>query len=163
MAKIDKTVVRTSTSGAIQLSKNFYLSEFTDSDQAIRHGIDNTPPPVLMPNLFKLAELMEEVRALLGNRVILLSSGYRSPQLNVAVGGSKNSDHMRAAACDFRCPSYGTPLQIATAIAKSGIKFGQLIQEGNWVHISLPDGVNDGEVLTAIFTPGKKTTYRKGL
>lgn len=157
-------VVRNKTSGAVQLSANFYLSEFIESDQAQRYGLDNTPSPMLMPNLFKLAELMEEVRKVLGNRAISVSSGYRSPAVNAKVGGSKTSDHLRGAACDFRCYSFGTPLQIATAIAKSGIKFGQLIQEGTWVHISLPNGdKHDGQVMTAIFKPGQKTEYRQGL
>jgi hypothetical protein len=118
-------------------------------------------------NLFKLATLLESVRKVLGDKAILVSSGYRCPALNHAVGGAAVSDHLRGAAADFTVPSFGTPLQIATAIAKSNIKFGQLIWEGTWVHISLPDGNNDGEVLTAKFVRqpdgSMKTVYFKGL
>ena len=52
---------------------------------------------------------------------------------------------------------------IAAAIARSGIKFGQLIEEGSWVHISIPNrGVDNGQVLTARFVDGK-LVYSKGL
>jgi zinc D-Ala-D-Ala carboxypeptidase len=159
-------VIQKITSGSIQLSPHFYLSEFTDSDMAVRKGINNTPDPLAVQNLFRLAALMEQVRKLLGDRVVSISSGFRNPAVNQAVGGSKTSNHMRGEACDFSCRSFGTPLQVVQAIAKSSIKFGQVIQEGNWVHLSLPDGVNDGEVLTAHFTTtnGKTTaTYTRGL
>ena len=156
MAKIIQNI----KSGAIQLSPNFYLSEFTDTNQ---RGLDNTPDPLAVKNLFRMAALMEEVRALLGNKVISVNSGFRSPAVNKAVGGSLLSDHMRGEACDFVCRGYGTALQVASAIVNSKIKFGQLIMEGSWVHLSLPDGTNDGEVLTAHFFIDGKTNYTKGL
>lgn len=156
-------VVRNSGNGGIQLSPHFWLSELTESATATRLGIDNAPDPLVQANLFKLAALMEEVRKLLGGKPITVNSGYRSEALNRAVGGSRVSDHLRGEACDFTCPGYGTPLQISAAIAASGIKFGQLIFEGTWVHISLPNrGIDNGQVLTAKFTAGK-AVYTKGL
>jgi zinc D-Ala-D-Ala carboxypeptidase len=156
-------VIRKTSNGGIQLSPNFWLSEFTDSSTAVRLGIDNAPDPLAQAALFKTAALMEEVRALLGGKPIIINSGYRGLALNKAVGGSRVSDHLRGEACDFRCPAYGTPLQIAALIAKSGIKFGQLIFEGTWVHISLPNrGRDNGQVLTAKFTDGK-AAYSQGL
>lgn len=156
-------VTRTNTNGGIQLSSHFWLSEFTDSSTAVRLGIENAPDPLVQANLFKTAALMEEVRKLLGGLPIIISSGYRSEALNRAVGGSRVSDHLRGEACDFRCPAYGTPLQIAAAITKSDIKFGQLIFEGSWVHVSIPNrGKDNGQVLTAKFSSGK-ATYSKGL
>lgn len=155
-------VIRNNTSGAIRLTPNFFLSEFTDSDTAEREGIDNTPNPLAVQNLFKLAALMEQVRALLGNRVISVSSGFRGPTLNARVRGSANSDHLTGEACDFRVPAFGTPLQVAAAIAKSSIQFGQLIYEGTWVHISLPTRAHNGEVLTATFINGQ-VRYSQGL
>ena len=68
MAKIIQKI----TSGSLQLSPNFYLSEFLISDNAVRAGISNTPDPLSVQNLFRLAKMMEQVRALLGNRVSLL-------------------------------------------------------------------------------------------
>jgi zinc D-Ala-D-Ala carboxypeptidase len=156
-------VVRKTSNGGIQLSPHFWMSELTESAQAMRLGIDNTPDPLVQANLFKVAALMEEVRALLGGKPIIVNSGYRSEALNRAVKGSRVSDHLRGEACDFVCPGYGTPLQIAAAIAKSGIKFGQLIYEGSWVHISLPNrGRDNGQVLTARFVEGK-AIYSQGL
>jgi zinc D-Ala-D-Ala carboxypeptidase len=146
----------------VQLSPHFYLEELTHSEYAERNGINNTPNPLAVQNLFKVAAVLEQIRALLGGKPILVSSGYRSPELNRAIGGSSKSEHMTGNAADFKCPGFGTPLQICHAIVKSGIKFGQLIQEGSWVHISAPDGVNDGDVLTAHFTGGS-TSYTKGL
>lgn len=153
----------------MKLSENFYLSEFVESESAERHGIENAPDPLALANLFKLAAMMQRVRALLGNKVITISSGYRSPALNKAVGGSATSDHMRGEAADFKCRAFGTPLDICRAIAKSDIEFGQLIWEGSWVHISLPnrgEGRNR-EILTARFVkqPNGKTkaVYTKGL
>lgn len=153
-----------SKAGNMQLSPNFYLSELTVSETAARRGIDNTPDPLVMSSLFKTAALLEEVRKVLGNKPILVSSGYRGQKLNHAIGGSTNSDHMRGEAADFRCPAYGSPLEVCKAIAASGIKFGQLIWEyDRWVHISIPDGsARDGEVLSARLVNGK-VVYSKGL
>jgi hypothetical protein len=155
-------VIQKITSGQIQLSQNFYLTEFTDSDRATRDGISNIPDPGSVKNLFALAELMQKVRKLLGDKIISISSGYRSLELNTATGGSSTSEHMTGEACDFSCRGFGTPLQVASAIAKSSIKFGQLIQEGNWIHISLPGRFNQS-VMTAHFVKGQKTRYVEGL
>lgn len=146
----------------MQLSPHFYLEELTHSDTAVRKGIDNTPNPVIVQNLFKVAAVLEQARKILGDKPILVSSGYRCPELNAAIGGAHNSEHTVGMAADFRCPSFGSPLQICQKLATSGLKFGQLIQEGTWVHISAPDGVKDGQVLTAVFGE-HGTTYREGL
>jgi zinc D-Ala-D-Ala carboxypeptidase len=154
---------------AIHLTPNFTLGELIESDNAERAGIDNTPnSPIVMANLHKLALLLEEVRKACGNNAVLVSSGYRSPKLNELVGGSATSDHMTGEAADFRIPRFGNPLQVARRIVELKIKFGQLIFEGTWIHISLPDGgPRDGQVLTAKFVRqpnGKmKVTYLKGL
>lgn len=155
-------VVRKTTSGALQLSPHFYLSEYTDSDKGERAGIDNSPNPFIIKNLFRHAALMEQVRSLLGDKVISISSGYRCPALNDLVGGSKTSDHMTGEALDFVCRGYGTPLQVAAAIAKSSLKWGQLIQEGSWIHLSLPCEKHNQEVMTAHFKNGK-ASYTLGL
>lgn len=149
--------------GNVKLSPNFYLSELTVSELALRKGIENVPDTFAVQNLFKLAELLEKVRTALGNKAVLVSSGYRSMALNSAVGGSMTSDHMRGAAADFTAPSFGTTKDICKAIIAAGIEFGQLIEEGGrWVHISLPDGESDGQVLTATFKNGK-AHYTNGL
>ena len=150
--------------GQIQLTRNFYLNEFLESEWGSRNGVTNFPnAPTINQNLYKLAELLEEVRKACANKGIFITSGYRSPEVNKGIGGSKSSDHLTGSAVDFRSPGYGSPLHVADAIVKAGIKFGQLIYEGSWVHMSLPDGQNDGQVLTAVFRQGQATTYTAGL
>lgn len=155
-------VIRKVTSGDLQLSPNFYLSEFLRSETASRHGIENVPDPLAIKNLFQVAALMERVRKLLGDKAIFINSGYRSPEVNRAVGGSRTSDHMRGEACDFVCRGFGTPLQVAHKIVASDIAFGQMIMEYDWVHISLPDGSGDRQIMTARFVDGKPV-YSPGL
>jgi hypothetical protein len=119
------------------LSTNFTLDEFTNSQTAERNGIDNTPPDSMLPTLRQTAYGLELVRTLLNNKPILISSGYRSPALNAAAGGAQGSQHLLGEACDFTCPTYGTPEQVVRAIVASKIPFDQVIHEfGRWVHIS---------------------------
>jgi hypothetical protein len=68
--------------------------------------------------------------------VITVSSGYRCPALNKAVGGAKSSAHVSGHAVDFNCFSFGTPLEICRALAASDLKWDQMIEEGTWVHLS---------------------------
>jgi len=120
------------------LSPNFRLSEFTLSQTASREGIDNTPPKSLMPRLINLAQGLERVRSLVGSPIVI-TSGYRSPELNRKVGGSKNSQHMFGEAADIIAPRWGSAMDLAQLIElnKDQVGFDQLILEfGRWVHIS---------------------------
>jgi len=120
----------------MQLTANFLLTHFTASETAERSAIDNSPPPDVLANLARLAAGLEEVQALLG-APINISSGYRCPGLNRAVGGSATSQHVLGMAADFTCEAFGTPIAIAAAIQASDIAFDQCILEFNrWVHIS---------------------------
>lgn len=122
------------------LSKFFSLEELIHSDVADRKGIDNTPTIQILENLKHTAKSADVIRAFLGKPVIV-SSGYRSPQLNAAIGGSKTSSHMQGYAIDMRCPDFGTPRQVFAALRDAGIRFDQLILEmpnspsGGWVHV----------------------------
>ena len=121
----------------MMLSPNFSLSEFTDSQTAVRLGLDNDPPAELYEALRATARCMEDVRDLLGGNPILVSSAYRSPEVNKAVGGSANSQHTKGEAVDFTCPKFGTPRAIVEHIRKSPLLWDQLILEfDRWVHIS---------------------------
>lgn len=120
----------------MKLSPHFALSEFTVS-QHVRSGVSNDPGPKEKENLQALAELLEQVRELCGNKPVLISSGYRSPAINRLVGGSANSQHMLGLAADFTIPGFGTPFDVCKRIIESGIAFDQLIYEyGSWVHLS---------------------------
>jgi zinc D-Ala-D-Ala carboxypeptidase len=120
-----------------QLSPHFSLAELTFSQIGARKGIDNTPPPEVEARLRMTAISMEAVRQVLGGKAISVSSGYRSPELNEAVGGSRTSAHTTGWAVDFNCHGFGSPLYVCRAIAASDLEFDQLIHEfGRWVHIS---------------------------
>ena len=123
----------------IQLTAHFVLEEFTLSSTALSLGIENKPTPDHMPNLQKLAEQMEKVRALFSRR-IEITSGYRNPHVNAAVGGVPTSAHALGHAADFHVADF-TDLAAARIIRDSGLAFDQLIHEKNrCVHISFhPD------------------------
>jgi hypothetical protein len=145
----------------MQLSTNFKLNEFTTSQTATRKGIDNTAPAPIIERLRMLANTLEQVRTLLGNHSIRISSGYRCIALNRAIGSGDTSAHIQGYAVDFTCPGFGTPKEVANKIAQSDIKFDQLIYEGTWIHLSV-DPRNRRDVLTATFKGGK-ATYSKGI
>jgi putative chitinase len=119
----------------MQLSAHFFLAEFTISSKALSMGVENTPTPEHMVNLRSLAEQMELVRALF-DRPIEITSGYRNPVVNAAVGGVPNSDHALGHAADFHVDGLHD-LDAAKRIRDSELKFDQLIYEKNrCVHIS---------------------------
>ena len=146
----------------MKLTDHFNLNEFTASQEATRHNINNTPSPAVVENLRMLAALLEQVRTLLGGNSIRISSGYRSLALNRHIGSSHTSAHIFGYAADFTCPAFGTPLEVAKKIAGSNLKFDQLICEGNeWIHISC-DPKNRRQLLTASFKGGK-AFYKEGI
>ncbi|MDH4425058.1 MAG: D-Ala-D-Ala carboxypeptidase family metallohydrolase [Acidovorax sp.] len=130
----------------MQLTPHFTLAELTASARARAAGLDNTPPPELVPRLVRTAEMLERIRSTLGVPVIV-TSGYRGRQLNQLVGGVTSSDHTQGHAADIIAPRYGTPYEIAKALAPlvSVLQIGQIILEGvkgkQWVHVStrVPD------------------------
>lgn len=119
------------------LSEHFTLEELVFSEAALRLGLDNTPGPIVTANLKLVAATMEKIRMLLGNRRIEINSGYRSLQVNRAIGGVETSAHCLGLACDFVCPEFGTPYDVALAIVRSDQEYDQLILENGWVHIGL--------------------------
>ena len=145
----------------MQLSQNFKLNEFTTSQTATRKGIDNTAPAPIVERLRMVANTLEQIRTLLGNHSIRISSGYRCIALNRAIGSGDSSAHTLGYAVDFTCLGFGTPKEVAKKIAESPIKFDQLIYEGTWVHLSV-DPRNRRDLLTAHFRGGK-VTYTKGI
>lgn len=144
------------------LTPHFLLSEFTTSQTAARKGIDNEPGIEEKLHLRELAKVLEVVRKVLGNRAITITSGYRSPELNAAVGGAKDSDHMLGLAADFICPAYGSPREIAIALAHSTLPFRQVILEyDRWVHLSIPRPGEEPK--HEVLTIRSGTGYMKGI
>ena len=122
----------------MKLSDHFTLDEMTYSDTALRHGWANYPDPASLENLKRTCLLLEQVRMLF-LAPIVVTSGYRSKQVNDAAGSKDSSQHRVGCAADFRVAGY-TPDEVCFKIAKSGLHFDQLIREYNsWVHISVPN------------------------
>lgn len=125
----------------MNLTQHFSLAELTASNKARQLGIDNTPPPELVPRLVMVAEMLERIRSTL-NCPVLVTSGYRCERLNLSVGGATTSDHPQGHAADIVAPGFGTPTQVAKVLAPlvSVLGIGQLILEGvrgkQWVHVS---------------------------
>lgn len=89
------------------LQGHFRLSEFLRSEAAVRRGLDNTPRALELANIRNvLAPGMQRVRDCLAVPVFI-SSGYRSPEVNAAIGGSSASQHMQGLAADFVAPAFG--------------------------------------------------------
>jgi zinc D-Ala-D-Ala carboxypeptidase len=118
----------------MNLTPHFTLEELTFTNH---REFDNTPNQLQIDNLQRLAEFLEEVRELLG-KPIIVDSGFRSPEVNQAVGSTSVSQHLRGCAADIRVPSM-TPAEVVKAIYNSDIRYDQLILELTWTHISIPN------------------------
>lgn len=125
----------------MKLSPHFTLAEFVASNKAAQLKIDNTPPQELVPRLVLTAEMLERIRSTL-NVPVIVTSGYRCPHLNRAVGGVTSSDHTQGHAADIVAPRFGSAYDVAALLAPlcSVLGIGQLILEGikgkQWVHVS---------------------------
>ena len=122
-----------------QLSEHFSLNELTITNH---REYDNTPNADQINNLTRVAQLLEQVKALLGGKPVMVNSGYRSPQVNLAVGSKPTSQHCLGCAADIRVPGM-TPDEVVQAIKASEIPYDQLIREfDSWTHISVPSLAN---------------------
>lgn len=122
----------------MNLSPHFTVEEFTASDTAARRGIDNALPEHMLAAAQDTCDVLERIRALLGVPVIV-TSGYRCPQLNEAIGSSRASDHVKAMAADIKAPAFGSAYEVAHALVPhlDELGVGQVIHEfGAWVHVS---------------------------
>lgn len=151
----------------MKLSKNFTLEEYSKSQTADRLGIDNVPSAQHLDNARMLFErVVQRVRDHFGPTVI--NSGYRSPALNKAVGGSNTSQHSTGQAVDIEVP--GKSNQEVAVWIRDNLEFDQLILEGykpgipgsGWVHVSYANGKNRQQVLSARFENGK-AIYSEGI
>lgn len=151
------------------LSPHFSLEELCASQLALRLGIDNSPSQVVSKNLALLAvSTLEPIRVGL-DKVVMISSGYRAPEVNRRTGGSISSQHVKGQAADFEVLGMDN-LEAAHWIAMSPIPFDQLILEfyvpsqpaSGWLHISHSAGANRRQILTATRERGT-VSYSSGL
>jgi len=147
----------------MRLSKNFTLSEITKSNTAKRLGIDNAPNKEHLKNMqILIRDLIQPMRDALGP--IRISSGYRSPVLNRAIGGSTKSQHCKGQALDLQFWKEGEMCnkEIYDWVLKEGIEFDQMINEFDyaWIHISLKDKGNRKQVLEAYKDNDGDTAYK---
>ena len=138
-----------------KLTAHFALEELSCT---LHREIDNRPPPEVVGKLRLTAARMEQVRRILGDRTITVSSGNRCPALNRTVGGARTSAHLTGQAVDFNCYGFGAPRDVCRALAASKIAFDQLIEEGSWVHLSF-----DPRMRRQILTKREGGGYELGL
>jgi len=120
----------------MNLTEHFTLEELTRTDH---REFDNTPNADQINNLERVAELLEQVKKMLGGKPIMVNSGYRSLQVNAAVGSKPTSQHCLGCAADIRVPGM-TPDEVVKAIRASDLQYDQLIREfDSWTHISVPN------------------------
>ena len=146
----------------MQLSEHFELAEFLVSETAARRGIANEPTPEVIENLRRLCQLVLEPLRVKLARPVVITSGYRSPALNRAIGGSPTSHHMQGRAADLIVPGI-TPLAVCQAASQLKLPCVQIIHEfGRWTHLSVAISNERTQLLTAKLKQGK-TVYETGL
>ena len=131
------------------ISKNFTLEEMISSATATERRIDNTPSEEVKENIQRLVDnALQPIRDMYG-KPITVNSGYRSPELNKAVNGAKNSQHLTGCAADITVGSKASNKELFGLILKRDIPFDQLIDESGyaWLHISYKESDNRMQVL----------------
>jgi uncharacterized protein YcbK (DUF882 family) len=152
----------------MQLTNNFSLAEMIKSDTALRHDMDNTPGEAEIENLKRLCEkVLQPVREHFKTGV-KVNSGFRHPDVNAKVGGSKTSDHCKGQAADIEIS--GVPNADLAKWITENLDFTQVILEfytqgvpdSGWVHVSYDPQNLKKQSLTAVKKDGK-TVYLPGL
>lgn len=147
----------------MNLSKNFSLKEFTKSNTATRLGISNQPTEEHVENLKKLCvNVLQPLRDAIG-LPLRITSGYRSEELNRAIGGSTTSDHSKGRAADLELYVDGEEdnAAIFNAIKELNLPYYQLIWEfgddyqPNWVHVAYREEDPKQQDLKAVKIEGK--------
>jgi hypothetical protein len=124
----------------MNLTAHFTLDELTHTDH---RTLDNTPNDDELKNLTRLAEFLEQVKTLLGDKPIMVNSAFRSKLVNDAVGSKDTSQHRVGCAADIRVPGM-TPNEVVQAVIASGLPYDQIIREfDRWTHISIPNSIHN--------------------
>ena len=147
----------------MKLSKNFSRAEIEHSNTAKRLGISNEMSDKHLENMQRVIDnLIQPMRDAIGP--IRISSGYRSPKLNKAIGGSSRSQHSKGEALDLQFWEKGKMNNkvIYDWVLESGVEFDQMINEFDysWIHISLKSKENRSQILEAYKDEKGKTAYK---
>jgi hypothetical protein len=149
----------------MQLSTNLSLAEVTRSETAKRRGISNMPTPEHIENFKKLAvNIFQPIREHFG-KPIIISSGYRSAELNKAIGGSLSSQHCSGEAIDIDMDGTDITNKQIFDFIKDNLTFDQMIAEfpkqGNpdWVHVSFASNRSQRKQILVAKKVNGKTTY----
>ena len=150
----------------MKLSKNLSLSEVTKSNTAIKNGFSNNPTEEHLENLKVIAKkifqpIREHFKVAVG-----VSSGYRSKELNIKIGGSKTTQHCKGEALDLDADMFGVidNKQIFDFI-KDNLEFDQLISEFGtedkpaWIHVSYKEGGPNRMMMLRATKVNGKTKY----
>ena len=144
----------------MKLTENFSLNELTKSQTAERKGIDNTPSPEHQDNLKSLCTyVLQPIRDHF-SRVVSISSGYRTPELCVAIGSKITSQHASGCAADFEI--FGVSNKELADYINEELDYDQLILEywkesdpnSGWVHCSYSKNNNRKQYLKAVKIDG---------
>lgn len=152
----------------MNLSHNFTLQELIKSHEAVRKGLDNAPSQEVISNLQELSNMVLQPVRDHFDKSVTVNSGYRSPEVNAAVGGSKTSDHCKGQAADIEIA--GIPNAELAEWIRDNLAFTQVILEfytqgipdSGWVHVSYDPANLKKQSLTAVKQDGK-TVYLQGL
>ena len=126
---------------------NFTMSELVYSKVAIKNNISNMPDIDSLDNILELIiNVLQPIRVAI-NKPMIITSGFRSKELNKIIGGNSNSQHLTGSAVDFIVKGV-EPENLVNFIVKMGIEFDQLINEyDSWVHVSYNKKRNRKQVL----------------
>jgi zinc D-Ala-D-Ala carboxypeptidase len=144
----------------LQLTPHFYLDEFTKSETAARLGIKNEPDTKAVGRLSDLClNVLEPLRKHY-NSAVIISSGFRSNELNAAVHGRGGSQHGKGEAADIIIS--GADLREAFIYIRDNMDYDQVIYERTWIHVSYKREGNRKQALIARFECGTVTGYKAG-
>jgi zinc D-Ala-D-Ala carboxypeptidase len=145
----------------MNISEHISMKEALRSNTAKRLGIDNMPDNDTLVTMQITAQHIFEPLRNKFNEPIYISSFYRSPELNKAIGGSSKSQHCKGEAIDIDDVYSKASNADFFNYIKDKLEFDQLIWEFGddenpaWVHVSYSLGKNRMRILKAIKENGR--------
>jgi len=158
--------VRQADSVIREVAPNFSYTELTTTTHRSHLEGNRRAGIAVLPALMAIARMAQEIREHFAKPVIV-HSGYRGPDLNAAIGGSKTSQHMRGEAIDFHVSTVPHQRVFDWIRLESGLPYGQLILEGveagtpSWIHLSLGEPWRPPEKSRQAMTWSRANGYQR--